>query len=150
MKKLIIVLLFPLLVGCSEAQRMATIGGITGGILGGVTGHQGGERDKGIVIGAVSGAAMGYAYGNEEDKESLRTGSTTQPPPMPRYHNRGDHYELQKVWVPGKERRTWVPPKYETRYDPDGTPYNALVQPGHYVITRGKGHYEVRMSEPRR
>jgi hypothetical protein len=50
----------------------------------------------------------------------------------------------QRTYVPGYTENVWVPAKYATHYDPFGTPYQVLVQPGHYQTVHHPGHYQVK------
>ena len=54
-------------------------------------------------------------------------------------------YRTERVWVPGCERRVWVPAQYEYRYDRYcGVSVRVLVRPGHYHTVRGPGRWEYR------
>lgn len=62
----------------------------------------------------------------------------------------GSHYEApvyrtERVWVPGCERRVWVPAQYEYRYDRYcRVSVRVLVRAGHYHIVRDPGRWEYR------
>lgn len=51
----------------------------------------------------------------------------------------------RRVWVPGRTRREWVPPLYQTRFDSCGRPYTVCVRAGHWRTVCEPGHYENRV-----
>ena len=55
-------------------------------------------------------------------------------------------YEVQmrKVWVEGHNRKVWVEPVYETRFDACGRPFRVLIAEGHYRLVREPGCYQNR------
>lgn len=56
------------------------------------------------------------------------------------------HYQTvtRRVWVPGQLREEYVPATYETRLDPCGRPYNALIRAAHYRTVQDPGYWEDR------
>lgn len=48
-----------------------------------------------------------------------------------------------KVWVPGYQRKVWIPARYETWIDACGTPRRRLVRAGHFEWIWEPGHYTV-------
>lgn len=50
----------------------------------------------------------------------------------------------ENVWVPGYEKRVWVPAVYEWRYDPCGRRTRVLVCAGYYRTECVPGRYERR------
>ena len=56
------------------------------------------------------------------------------------------HYEdrTERVFVPGCERRVWVPPVYGWFRDPCGRLVHGCIRPGHFAFVRDPGHYEER------
>jgi len=66
MKKLIILIMFVFLTGCTASQQGALLGGLTG-MAGSAVGK--GDRKTTAIAGAV-GAATGYMIGNEIDKQN--------------------------------------------------------------------------------
>lgn len=46
-----------------------------------------------------------------------------------------------KVWIPGYQRKVWVPARYETWIDACGTQRRRLVRPGHFEWIWEPGHY---------
>jgi len=65
--------------------------------------------------------------------------------PTPRLWVPG-HYEVvwQKVWVAGVERRVWVEPVFELRYDSCGRAFQFCAAGGHWETVCEPGHYETR------
>lgn len=57
--------------------------------------------------------------------------------PTPAYRWVPEHYEIRTVAreIPGYWQQTWVPPVYQTAYDPYGRPYQVLVRDGYYAQT---------------
>jgi hypothetical protein len=54
------------------------------------------------------------------------------------------HFEerCEQVYVPGCTRQVWMPPVYETRYTPCGTPIQVLVRAGYHQTIQEPGRYE--------
>lgn len=50
----------------------------------------------------------------------------------------------ERVWVPGCERREWVPACYGWRVGPCGERYRVLVREGYWRTVREPGRYETR------
>jgi len=62
-----------------------------------------------------------------------------------RSYRRG-RYETrcEQVWVPGRQERVWIEPRYEWRHDPCGRRYRVLVCAGHHSLRHIPGHSDSR------
>lgn len=99
------------------------------------------------------------AFGTPAEAQPLtalgsRTLHSTQPyAPSPygvhygtsRIYRRG-RYETrcEQVWIPARQERVWIEPRYEWRHDPCGRRYRVLIRAGHHSLRHVPGHYESR------
>ena len=50
----------------------------------------------------------------------------------------------ERVWVPGCERKEWVPPCFEWRIGSCGERFRVMVREGYWRVVREPGRYETR------
>lgn len=95
-------------------------------------------------IGATKSSRSGSAaitVGSRGVSLNLQRGN----PRVPRGYDGGRYeYRNERTWVPGYNRRVWVEPVYEWRYQDCGPRYRVLVRKGYHRSVSVPGRYENR------
>ena len=88
---------------------------------------------------------VGISIGFSKDWGSKPSHHPPHHAPPPRIWVPG-HYSVvcEKTWIPGSERRIWVEPAFELRYDSNGRAFQFCVGGGHWKTICEPGHYEMR------
>lgn len=120
-KTVYLVLTALLLVGCTNTEKGAVIGGASGAGIGAIIGNQSGRSGEGAAIGAAAGTILGGLIGHQVDKEEERRTTSrayrqgvrhaeTAPPPGKSTWVEGHwEYITKKRWVDTSEtERVWV------------------------------------------
>ena len=113
-----------------------------------------------VVLTGVADAqhlSLGFGKHGKHKSFSIQVSSYPRPHASPSY---APHYgygggcgtwipgryetRYEQVWVPGVAQKVWSPPVYETRYDSCGRPYTVLVRAGCWQVVQHPGRYEPR------
>lgn len=93
-----------------------------------------------VHIGAVLG--VGASFGKRSRDCAPPVYQPVCPPPRRIWIPAYTEVIHERVFVPGFERRVWVPARYETRIDPCGRRYTVEVCPGHWKVMCEPGRWE--------
>lgn len=99
-------------------------------------------------IGALKSTKNGSAaitVGSQGVSLNLASNSRRGSVRTPRGYDGGRYeYRTQRTWIPGSNRRVWVEPSYQWRYDSCGVRFRSLVRAGYYRTIQSAGRYENR------